>query len=150
MRYRRRREKGQALTEMVIVLPVLLLLMFGLHQFARISIAQQRLHMAARYGARLMSTSSHATQVQRYVTTANVRRAVRKYLEPLGKPPANVSVTYFIGREGVTITKEIPIMPYLKGVFTKPHKLTASCYIENDPWEWGVPRGGQPTKGKKW
>jgi len=132
---------GQALTEMVIALPILLLLMFGLQQFAQISIAKQKIYMAARYGARLRSTLPSATLAQRVQTTMIVQRAVQDYLKSLGKPPAEVSVSYYIGREGVTVTKEIPIKGYVKNIFRSPYKLTTFCYMENDPWEWGVPRG---------
>ena len=131
---------GQALTEMIIALPVLFILMFGLHQFARISIAKQRLYMAARYGARLMSTLERADDVQRMVMENATKTAVQDYLIPLGDPPAIVNIEWYQCREGVTVTKEIPIMPYLKGIFSGQH--TASCYMENDPWEWGKPRGG--------
>lgn len=49
----RKGERGQALVEMALVLPLLLLLLFGIIEFGRVGHAYLTLNYAAREGARL-------------------------------------------------------------------------------------------------
>lgn len=58
-----RGERGQALVEMALVLPLLLLLIFGIVEFGRIGHAYLTLNHAAREGARLGITGAADEEV---------------------------------------------------------------------------------------
>jgi Flp pilus assembly protein TadG len=64
-------QKGQALVELAIILPLLVLLVFGVFEFGRVMYIKNTLNYAARLGARYASTSStySSVSIQSYVTS---------------------------------------------------------------------------------
>lgn len=61
--FRTRREDGAAVVEMALVLPVLLLLVFGIIQFGIAFNRSQGIHAAAREGARFASVGQDQTTI---------------------------------------------------------------------------------------
>lgn len=75
-----KRDGGQSLVEMAVVLPVLLLLVIGMVEFARAWMFQQLITNIAREGARLavIPTSNQAmvqTRIDQLLTAANINPA---------------------------------------------------------------------------
>jgi len=66
----KREEKGQTLVEMAIVLPLLILLLFGIFEFGRVGHAYLTLNYAAREGARLGVTGVDDDAVRERVENA--------------------------------------------------------------------------------
>lgn len=62
-----RKKRGQALVEMALVLPILLLLVFGIVEFGRIYHCHMTLSSAAREGARAGSVGAQAEVVEQRV-----------------------------------------------------------------------------------
>jgi Flp pilus assembly protein TadG len=65
-----RRDRGASAVEFALLLPVLLLLLFGIVDFGRAINAQITLTQAAREGARVAALGQSAASVQNRVTTA--------------------------------------------------------------------------------
>lgn len=71
--YKRRGERGQAIIEFALLLPVLIVIIIATFELARVFIVQQHLVSAAELGAR--------TGTIRNNTVADVESAIRTYLE---------------------------------------------------------------------
>jgi Flp pilus assembly protein TadG len=83
-----RGESGQALVEMALILPVLLLLALGIVEFGRAFNAKQVVTDAAREGARLAVVNDPA------ITQDSVTASVRTSLTRGGMPAANATVEF--------------------------------------------------------
>lgn len=83
----RRGERGQGLVEMAMVLPVLLLLIIGMFEFARAWNAKQVITDAAREGARLAVVGNGGTQ-------AEVRAAIETALNNSGIPGPAATIQF--------------------------------------------------------
>ena len=121
---RRRRatgERGAAMVELAIVLPVLLLLVFGIIEFGRLYNAQVTLTHAAREGIRdyvIHKEKGQAESVATIAASSNFDTSPMAFTwDPSGEcvpgEPASMSITYpfsmnipFIGENIVTITTE--------------------------------------------
>jgi len=79
-------ESGVVAVELAFVLPILVLLLFGIIEFAVTYNRVQALHAAAREGARVAS--------QPYATSAEIKDRVQDALEPVSFPTAvNIAVS---------------------------------------------------------
>lgn len=88
MQSRRMRESGQALVEMALILPVLLILALGIVEFGRAFNAKQVVTEAAREGARLAVVNDPA------LTQDSVTNSVRIALTRGGMPAANATIEF--------------------------------------------------------
>jgi Flp pilus assembly protein TadG len=104
-----RRREGQALVEFVLILPILLLLIFGMVDFARAWSAHHTIADAAREGARVLvvanaqyDTTFARITIEQRLTNArlNPARADIEFLPvygtPTGKPPRDEPMTVTI------------------------------------------------------
>ena len=101
-RARRRfaRDEGQALVEMALALPILLLLLVGIFEFARAYSIKQTLVNAAREGARQavlqgVSTDSVTRVINRYLTSNNIATT---------DPPTTITLAGVGGTAGEPVT----------------------------------------------
>lgn len=79
-------ESGVVAVELAFVLPILVLLLFGIIEFAITYNRVQALHAAAREGARVAS--------QPYATSSEIKGRVNDALEPISfASPVNIAVT---------------------------------------------------------
>jgi Flp pilus assembly protein TadG len=101
------REKGATAIELAFVLPILVLLLFGIVEFSITYNRVQALHAAAREGARVAS--------QPYVTGSEVEQRVRDALEPVKfKDPVAISVSPAAGqpcnlRTGESVSVQVTV-----------------------------------------
>ena len=83
-----RDESGQALVEMALIMPVLLLLVLGIVEFGRAFLAKQAVTDAAREGAR------HAVVNDEAITQDSVTSAVATALNRGGIPAASATIAF--------------------------------------------------------
>ena len=83
-----RRGRGQGLVEFALVLPILLLVIFGIIDFGRAVYAYNTIGNAARTGGRVAIVSQTASSIQ----AAAINQAVA-----LGTRPSDVTTTYSCG-----------------------------------------------------
>jgi len=131
----RRSEEGAALVEFAIVLPVLLLLVFGIIDFGRALSAQNSIVAAVNDGARLAAVQYPSVDQQA------VRDSVKSFLAPLGITPT-VVVRENPSRGPVqSITVEVsrypfrPITPLAGALGFSTIPISASATFR---WEFGV------------
>jgi Flp pilus assembly protein TadG len=131
----RRSEDGAALVEFAIVLPVLLLLVFGIIDFGRALSAQNSITAAVHDGARLAAVQYPVVNAQA------VKDSVRRFLAPLGiAPDVIVRETPSHGApESITVeVRRYPFRPItplasVLGMSTIP--ISASATFR---WEFGA------------
>jgi Flp pilus assembly protein TadG len=86
----RTRQRGQALVELALVLPILLILFVGIIEFARAWNLHQVITDAAREGARRAVIANNATQ-------AEVDSAVRHYMNQARFDGSKADITFPLG-----------------------------------------------------
>ena len=134
-----RGNRGQALTEFILIAPILAIILLGTYQFIRINLVAERVHMAAREGARLRSLTKYDSGRRRgraVASDSDIKEKIQEYLKTIPGPLAEVT----IGNEVILVTKEVKIIPGLKRFLPDPYKLTASCTMTGDPWMAGINR----------
>ena len=104
MRTRLRNERGAALLETAITIPIILLIAVGIFEFGRAYQTQQVLTNAAREGAR--------TAVLPDATDAQVTTIVRNYLTSGGLTPVNPVITHNEPFGTVTASKVVINYPF--------------------------------------
>lgn len=107
-----RNERGQALVEFAIVLPMLLLLLLGIVDFARAWNVYEVLTDAAREGARVAVVDQPATteqDVRDAIVAAGQRAAI-------GIDPADITITGFHAGRGTQATVRVEYDYELKWV----------------------------------
>ncbi len=92
-----RSESGASAVEFALLLPVLMMVLFGIIEFGFALYQQAVLTNASREGARL-----GIVQASPAITTAEINAAIDNYLTPAGINPANVTRNIVAG--GVTGT----------------------------------------------
>lgn len=112
------RERGAGLAEFALVMPVLLMILFGIIEFGFAFRRSQSLEAAAREGGRLASLSSTspaevADRVDDVLGTTSFDGPPVVSVEPSGG---------CVGREGLTVTVTV----------TAPHRLTIPFAIDRD------------------
>lgn len=76
--WRRESDRGAAAVEFALVLPLLLLLVFGIIDFGRMLNAQERLTAAARAGAQAVLVGGDADQARRNIFPAGTMTVVHR------------------------------------------------------------------------
>ena len=114
IRRSRREREGAAALEMALVLPLLVLLLFGLFDFGHLMFVVNSMNSAAREGARAGAVEQDATKIQataeaaakKYLTVAglgsdrcrsNCPAAAAVYTPASGNVPASVQVSVSLG-----------------------------------------------------
>ena len=89
-------KRGQAIIEFAVLLPILLLVLFGITEFGRAIMVKNILHTAAREGARLAvvsdSTSAHG-RVEEVLSAAKVTAKAISILYVVADHKVEVTVT---------------------------------------------------------
>lgn len=101
-----RRDEGQALVEMALALPILLLLLVGIFEFARAYSIKQTVVNAAREGARQavlqgVSADSVTRVINRYLTSNNIAPSTA------ASSPTTITLTGIGGTAGDPVTVEV-------------------------------------------
>lgn len=124
---RRQEERGQATVELALVLPVLVLILFGIMEFGRLFSAYLVVTNAAREGARLAAVGADDAAI-----VARVRDAAGS-LDPAAltvdiEPPAS---NRFSGTEArVTVSYAVYLVtPVLTGIAPNPFPLRARAVM---------------------
>jgi Flp pilus assembly protein TadG len=100
MRRNKQNQRGAALVEFAFVLPVFIILVFGIIQFGLALNRVQAYHAAAREGARVGSLESSST--------GDINTAINDALVGFGVAPAvSISPGLCAGRPGAPITVEV-------------------------------------------
>lgn len=97
---RRSRDRGAAAVELALVMPLLLLIIFGIVDFGRMYNTQITLTQAAREGARAASYNQTAAQVSARVTLA---------AQDINKPGHQATVTAQTACPNVAATAEVTV-----------------------------------------
>jgi Flp pilus assembly protein TadG len=108
-----RNERGQALVEFAIVLPMLLLLLLGIVDFARAWNVYEVLTDAAREGARIAVVDHQPAITEQDVRDAIVAAGQRA---AIGIDPADITITGFDAGRGTRATVRIEYDHELKWV----------------------------------
>lgn len=121
-------QKGAALVEMAIILPLLFLIVFGIFEFGRAMFITNTLNNAARYGARLAVVSSKPLDVASLTTEI-------KNNTPLSSADLNlieISIPNSSPSPGaaVTVTAKLPfapVIPFMGDFFPSGYKLSGEA-----------------------
>ncbi len=89
-------ERGNAVVEMALLLPILLLILFGITEFGRAVMTANVLNTASREGARLAAVSSLSDTLQ-------VEARVIEVLEAANVAPKAITVEYFSANNSVRV-----------------------------------------------
>ena len=129
---RRRNERGTALIEFTLILPVLLVLTIAVVDFGRAFFVKNVLEQAAREGVRLRAVTSSADSA---LVTQRVNQVIK---------PANVTVTNLL-IEGPTPSKQVHVkitadfnwifpgvFNLLGASFSNPTPLTGEAWMRNE------------------
>jgi len=126
MRTRLGSQKGASAVEFALLLPVLMMVLFGIIEFGFALYQQAVLTNASREGARLGIVQSIPA-----ITTAQINAAIDTYLAPTGINPANVNRNIVAGAvtgAPVRVTLTLPftflVLPNIAGI-TNNINLTA-------------------------
>ena len=113
-----RSEKGAAAVEFALLLPVLMMILFGIVEFGIALYQQSVLTNASREGARLGIVQSTPP-----ITTGQINAAIDTYLTPTGINPANVGRAIIPGtvtgapvRVTLTLPYAFTVLPGLTGI----------------------------------
>ena len=79
--YRTACERGQTMVEFALILPIFLILIFGIIEFGRAWGAKQSLTIAAREGARILAMPYGPSPTYRYTSEEEVINAAKKAVE---------------------------------------------------------------------
>jgi hypothetical protein len=133
--------KAQALTEFVVLVPILLFIAVGVVKLVDVAFKAQKLEMASYYAARLYS--KHIVRGIKRGTVIAFEQKKSKVMNEVVKP----RVYNYLGTEDVDITNdgnkidlewEIPLKLQLLGFsLSKTITLKASSEMENDPLVYG-------------
>jgi Flp pilus assembly protein TadG len=124
-----RKNDGNAVIEMALLLPILLLVIFGITEFGRAIMTTNILNSAAREGARLAAISSVAD-------TLSVQARVTEVLAAANVPPKEVTVQYFSANNSVRVevTSDFDVLSAnVIPVFTGTIELSAAAVMH---YEW--------------
>ena len=100
-------ESGASAVEFALLLPVLMVILFGIIEFGMALYRQSILTNASREGARLGIVQSVPA-----ITNAQINAAIDNYLTPAGIPPGNVTRTIVAGGNTGTPVQVTLTLPY--------------------------------------
>jgi len=114
-------QKGQALVELAIILPLLVLLVFGAFEFGRAMYIKNTLNYAAREGARRASTCDpfNITTVQDYVSNSvpvSLQAGLVTSVTPVAPQHGITTVTVVVTRPFATVVPDL--LTQLAGITT--------------------------------
>jgi Flp pilus assembly protein TadG len=110
---------GQALVEFALVLPILLILVFGITEFGRYLYLKNTATNGARQGARVAATTINwAQQAPIFSAATSLIHGATVTILPIAQPTTGATVT-------VTITK--PFASIVPNFITTPTSITASA-----------------------
>jgi len=112
-------EYGQALVEMALVLPLFLLLLFGVIEMGRVGFAYISVSNAAGAGGRMATIGGTNTQI--YTATKNAATSLNLEDENIAITPTLLSQRY--SGQGVTVEVTYPvqlIIPLISNVIPNP------------------------------
>ena len=122
-----RDQKGQALTEFALVLPLLLLLIAGIIDFGRISYAYMNLHLTTQEAVRLGGSGKGDTEIIQFVKnhfTAENADSMEISISPAQSQRKS--------GDYVTVTLEYPIeyvTPFLSQILPSPFMVSTDSTI---------------------
>jgi Flp pilus assembly protein TadG len=126
LRTRGHRERGAAAVEFALVLPILLLLVFGIAEFGRAYYIQTTLSGAAREGVRIMALQDDADEAE--ATTKAAATGLALTNDQISVTPTTCSGTT-AGTATVTVTYPVQLMSGLFGAsITLTGKGTMRCH----------------------
>ena len=136
----KKNEKGQALVESVLIVPILAMLVGGIMLFSVIFIAKCRMLMGARYGAWLIVHANY--------DKSRVETEVKDFLAD-GRPSLRRDRISVEAHPRRFFSPSEVIVKYKVGVprafhFFLPEKifLKEKCVVLNDSWYYGFPGTG--------
>jgi len=135
----RRSERGMAMVEMVIILPLLLMLMFAIVEFAVAFGQWQVLSNAAREGARRAILYRDPASCDPAVVATEVRQAIKTYALGMGMtvtdPMISVSGTCSRG-DPATVTVSFPfafqVLPNMANDVSSGFSIVGSSVMRNE------------------
>jgi len=137
----KKNEKGQALVESVLIVPVLATLVGGIMLFSIIFIAKCRLLMGARYGAWLIVHGNY--------DRARVEAEVKDFLAN-GKPSlrsdrirTEVHIRTSFSPSKVIVRYEVGVPRAFHSFLPDKIHLEERCVVLNDSWYYGIPGGNR-------
>lgn len=90
-------KRGQSLIEFALVLPILLLVVFGITEFGRAIMVKNVLHTASREGARLAAVSPVSDSL-------SVQARVQEVLDAANITPKEITIQFDPGAKTVEVT----------------------------------------------
>jgi Flp pilus assembly protein TadG len=119
IKVKRNKEKGQTLVEFALVIPLLLLLVFGIIEFGRVYHAQLVVTSAAREGARKATVDDDSTYkvrdaIQNAASTLNVTVSEKTYSDYLANEPIPSQMFYCIRYPDGSRNNGDPVEVYVK------------------------------------
>ncbi|MEW6771806.1 MAG: TadE/TadG family type IV pilus assembly protein [Bacillota bacterium] len=120
---RLKNERGQATVELALVLPILILILFGIMEFGRIFSAYLVITNAAREGARLAAVGASDTAIEQRVEDAAAGLDETKLTVTI-TPPAAGRVSGAEATVRVDYSVDL-VTPVLSGIAPNPFPLTA-------------------------
>jgi len=136
----KKNEKGQALVESVLIVPILAMLVGGIMLFSIIFISQCRLLMAARYGVWLIVHANYsapkvAVEVKDFL--ANGKPSLRR-----DRISVEVHVRALFSPSEVIVKYKVGVPRAFHSFLPKKIFLKEKCVIMNDSWYYGIPWTG--------
>ena len=99
--YKTRKEKGQGLVEFALVLPILLVIIFGLMEMGRLLLAYSSVTTASRQGARYGSTvGDNGSGTPRYLDCPGITAEALKAGRWGGLTAGDITITYYSASSG--------------------------------------------------
>lgn len=121
------KEKGQALIEFALILPILLILVGGIIDFGWLFYNQSSLNNAAREGARYAIVQTAKTERIQLITTKI------NSVTPQSLKPVTIEINYsniqtpLLGDVTIKLSAEVRILTPVMGVFVSGQKRTISA-----------------------
>lgn len=99
--YKTRKEKGQGMVEFALVLPILLVIIFGLMEMGRLLLAYSSVTTATRQGARYGSTTGdNGSGTPRYLDCDGIKAEALKAGRWGGLTASDITITYYSTSSG--------------------------------------------------
>jgi hypothetical protein len=122
-----RRERGAAIVEFAVVLPLLLTILFGIIEYGWVFFIRQTLQNSAREGCRLLVLQ---TSVEPY---ANVYARVADVMQPTGVTGYQTTLSRDGCEESVAVSVPYTDISLLGGFFgTEDYDLTGTCTMRKE------------------
>jgi len=136
----KKNEKGQALVESVLIVPILVMLVVGVMLFSMIFIAKCRMLMGARYGAWLIVHGNYErSRVEAEVKDflANGRPSLRR-----DRISTEIHIRKSFLPSEVIVKYEVGVPRAFRSFLPENIYLKEKCVVMNDSWYYGVPGTG--------